>query len=164
MRYRIVPERSQVWIHGSSTVHPIRATATGLEGWFEADLTADSPGEPIGGRVEIAVDRLRSGNRLVDRETRRRVDAKRHPTISGEITGVESVGTEGARVRGAIEFRGELADVAGELEVRRSGDGIEIEGEQRFDVRTWGLEPPALMAIRVHPEVTVRILIEAVPG
>ncbi len=162
MRYQIVPERSQVWIHGSSTVHPIRATATGLEGWFEADVVGGKVSGPVAGRVEIAVDRLRSGNRLVDRETRRRVDAKRHPTISGEITGIESVSDGGLSVRGVIEFRGESTEVSGELEVRETEEGIEIGGEQTFDVRTWGLEPPSLMALRVHPDVTVRISLEAV--
>ena len=164
MRYRLLPEKSQVWIEGSSTVHPIHATASGVEGWFEADIVDGVISGPIEGRVEIAVDRLRSGNRLVDRETRRHVDAGRHPVISGEITKVEAI--EGGRlsVGGVIEFRGESAEVTGDVEVRPTENGIVIEGSQTFDVRDWGLQPPSLMVIRVHPEVRVRISAEAEPA
>ncbi len=37
-RYELVPEESQVWIEGSSSVHPIRATASGLTGWVELTM------------------------------------------------------------------------------------------------------------------------------
>ncbi len=161
MRYVIDPDRSQVWIDGSSSVHPIRASATGLTGWFEAALDGAAVSGPVAGRVEIAVDRLRSGNPLVDRETRRRVDARRHPLIVGEVTALDDVDGARVEVRGRISFRGTDRDVAGDLVVTPTTDGVRIEGEQTFDVRNWGLDPPKLLAVRVHPEVTVRIVIEA---
>lgn len=161
MRYVIDPDRSKVWIDGSSSVHPIRASATGLTGRFEAALEGVVVTGPVAGRVEIAVDRLRSGNPLVDRETRRRVDARRYPLIVGEVTALDDVDGERVDVRGRISFRGTDRDVAGDLVVTPTTDGVRIEGEQTFDVRDWGLDPPKLLTVRVHPEVTVRIVIEA---
>lgn len=161
MRFEIVPERSQVWIDASSSVHPIHANASGLRGWFEATLEDEVLGPPVAGRVEVDVDRLRSGNPLVDRETRRRVDAKRHPTVEGRLT--EVVGVEGSRlsVLGEIALRGVSREVSGELDVTPLDGGVHIEGEQTFDVRDWGLEPPKLLALKVHPDVEVRVSIEA---
>lgn len=159
-RYEIDPDNSQVWIEGSSSVHPIHATATGLRGfltlgWKGATLRADTA---VTGRVEIDVDRLRSGNDLVDRETRRRIDARRHPLIVGEITAVEHVGRDSVALRGTIAFRGETRDVTGEVRAERADDGsLRVEGEQTFDVRDWGLQPPRLLMLRVHPDVRVRI-------
>lgn len=161
-RFVVDPARSQVWIDGSSTVHPVRATATGLEGMFEADVVDGAISSPVSGRIEIAVERLRSGNPLVDRETRRRVDARRYPTIEGRVT--ETLGVDGprARVRGVIDFRGESRTVEGALDITPTEDGVHIEGQQTFDVRDWGLDPPRLLALKVHPQVEVRVSVEAV--
>ncbi|MFN8036867.1 MAG: YceI family protein [Acidimicrobiia bacterium] len=165
-RYELVPERSQVWIEGSSSVHPVHATTTGLAGWIEVDLTATglAAKSDASGHVEIPVQQLRSGNPLVDRETRRRVDAKKYPLISGDVTGVDGVDRGVLHLRGVIHFRGESCDVEGDLTVGRDGDGLILEGEQTFDVRDWGLQPPKLLMLTVHPDVTVRIRCEARPS
>ena len=97
-RWVLDPEASQVWIEGSSSVHPIRAGATGLTGWVELSTSrgkvATDPG--LRGEVRIAVDRLQSGNPLVDRETRRRVDARRFPEIVGTVTAATREATDQA--------------------------------------------------------------------
>lgn len=160
-RYTIDPQRSQVWIEGSSSVHPIRATATGLTGWFDLDAEARAGDQLAQGRVEIAVEQLRSGNALVDRETRRRIDARRYPTIVGDLIGVDAVHDDTLVVRGTIAFRGVVNEVPGELVVRPIDDGVTITGEQAFDVRHWGLEPPRVAMLKVHPTVRVRIAITA---
>jgi polyisoprenoid-binding protein YceI len=150
-RYTIDPEASQVWIEGSSSVHPIHATATGLEGWVEvAEHSLD-------GEVQIEVDRLRSGNGLVDRETRRRIDARRFPYIVGRADAAESTGDGRFAVTGTVVFRGEDQQVNGELRVALDEGELVIEGSQTFDVREWGLEPPRLGLLKVHPEIDVRV-------
>ncbi len=163
-RYTIDSERSQVWIDGSSSVHPVRASAIGLTGWFALDPDAREATRIAAGRVEIAVDRLRSGNPLVDRETRRRIDARRYPAIVGELTAVDAVRDDVLVVRGTIAFRGADLEVAGELTVTPQERGIVIAGERTFDVRDWGLEPPRFAMLKVHPTVRVRIHVEAHPA
>lgn len=160
-RYTIDPQRSQVWIEGSSSVHPIRATATGLTGWFDLDAEARAGARLAQGSVEVAVDRLRSGNALVDRETRRRIDARRYPTIVGEIVAIDAVRDDTLAVRGTIAFRGVTNEVPGELVVRPIDGGMALTGEAAFDVRRWGLEPPRVAMLKVHPMVRVRIAITA---
>jgi polyisoprenoid-binding protein YceI len=162
-RWVLDPEASRVWIEGSSSVHPIWAEAAGLTGSVELSTTrgkvATAPG--LRGEVRIAVDRLHSGNPLVDRETRRRVDARRFPEIVGTVTAAERDAPDRLSVSGRIDFRGESQDVSGELTVSIDGGRMTIEGRQTFDVRDWGLQPPRVALLRVHPDIEVRIRLEA---
>jgi hypothetical protein len=165
-RHELDPDRSQVWIEGSSSLHPIRATASGLTGFVELALVkaggpASSP--RVAGEVRIEVDRLRSRNPVVDRETRRRIDAPRHPLIIGTAVSSERVGEDRVALEGDIELRGVTQRVSGELTVRVDGGRLVLEGSQRFDVRDWGLQPPRLGLVRVHPHIDVRVRLVGLP-
>jgi YceI-like domain len=162
-RLAIDPDSSQVWIEGTSSVHPIHATATGLTGWIDLVRSGDGiAADPeVTGEVRIAVERLASGNALVDRETRRRIDARRHPEIVGTVTAAQRSAPNRLTVTGDIAFRGEVCTVSGELVVSFAGDRLILEGAQSFDVRDWGLRPPRIGLLRVHPEVRVRIRVTA---
>ncbi|HMT62593.1 MAG TPA: YceI family protein, partial [Microthrixaceae bacterium] len=86
---------------------------------------------------------------------------RRYPEIVGEVTEATIVAPDRLAVAGSIAFRGETCAVAGELTVTRDGATIRIEGEQSFDVRDWGLQPPRVGLLKVSPEVTVRVAITA---
>lgn len=174
-RYELVPDESQVWIEGTSSVHPIRAVATGLTGWVELSLTKSGlrAGSGVLGEVRVEVARLRSGNSLVDRETRRRIDAQRFPEIVGTAVASERISADRVSIEGDIAFRGETQRVRGELAVSSptTPEGstvaerrVLLEGAQRFDVRDWGLQPPRLALLKVHPEIEVRVRLVAVAG
>ena len=162
-RYVVLADESQVWIDGSSSVHPVRATATGLTGWVTLATTtrgvAKAPA--LGGEIRIEVGRLRSGNPLIDRETRRRIDAKHHPEIVGTITAGERIAPDRLHVTGTIAFRGQVQTVTGELAVGLASGRVAFDGSATFDVRAWGLQPPRVALLQVHPEVEVRIHVVA---
>ena len=103
------------------------------------------------------MDRLASGNALVDRETRHRIDATRYPEIIGTVTGAERIDSERFAVTGDIAFRGEVRSVSGEVVVSLNGKNLIVEGTQTFDVRAWGLRLPRIGFLHVHPDVRVRI-------
>ena len=161
--YQIDPAASQVWIEGSSSVHPIHACASGLSGWIElSTIKAGVAAQPnMAGEVRIEVDRLASGNALVDRETRRRIDAKRYPEIVGTVGSATRITTQHIEISGTIEFRGQQVEVSGICDVTLAGSRIMIDGSQRFDVRDWGLTPPRIGLLRVHNDIEVRIHVEA---
>lgn len=162
-RYDVVADESQVWIDGSSSIHPVRATATGLTGWIQVATTSRGVAKApaLGGEIRIEVGRLRSGNPIVDRETRRRIDAKHHPEIVGTVTAGERVAPDRLQVTGTIAFRGQEQTVTGEVTVALGPDRITVDGSATFDVRAWGLEPPRVGLLKVHPEVEVRIEVVA---
>jgi len=157
-RYVVEPDRARVDIEARSTLHALHGHAARATG--EVELGAD--GRIAAGRLEVAVRDLGWGNPLLDRETRRRIDERAHPVIVGEVTADEPTGEGRHRTRGTITFLAVSHAVEGELRIEQpAADAIVVSGEQRFDVREWGLEPPRLLALKVAPEITVRIRIEA---
>jgi polyisoprenoid-binding protein YceI len=164
-RFAVVPERSTVWIEARSSVHPIHTRTDGLEGFVE--LGVDSHGRvdlartPTG-RLSLRVDRLRSGNMLEERELRRRIDARRFPTIDGELLDMRpAVDGDRYTIRGAITFRGVTKEHEGEMHISFHDDTVTLVGASRFDIRDYGMEPPRVLMLRVDPDVAVRVEIVA---
>jgi len=165
-RFRIVPERSKVFIEASSSVHPIHGEAAGLEGSINADFDGD--GLDLSSlpemSVELPVEALKSGNKLEDAEMMRRVDARRYPRIRGVVRDIKSKGDDGRYLMtGDLTFHGVTQSVDGEVTIRRQDDKtLVIEGEREFDIRDFNVTPPKILMLKVHPEVKVRIRVEAV--
>lgn len=165
-RYRIVPDRSRVWIDGRSSLHPIRSTTDGLEGFVELDASAAGEivlATPPAAELSLPVNRLSSGSTLEDRELRKRVDAGRFPTIDAVLTHLERIdGTSRYRVRGDVAFRGTSRPCEDELTVEAlDGRTVRLEGRSTFDVRDFGMVPPRILVLRVEPEIVVRVEIIA---
>jgi hypothetical protein len=158
-RYGIDPGRSSVAILATSSVHDIHAEAPGPSGWIELSGTPGrfGPKTTLTGRIEVAAGGLSADNPLVEREMKRRIDARRHPVISGEATGVEGASGDEVELTGEITFLGRPCEVTGTVAVTAEGEGVRVTGSQILDVRVWGLKPPKLLMLKVHPEVTVTI-------
>jgi polyisoprenoid-binding protein YceI len=161
-RYVFAPDRSRVWIDARSNVHPIHSSTDGVEGYVDLDLgpegNVDLSTAPTG-KISLAVERLQSGNRMEDRELRKRIDARRFPTIEGVLGQMTQDGSEGTyQVSGNITFRGVSQTHEDVMTVRRVDDRtIVLEGSSRFDIRQFGMEPPKVLMLKVEPEVDVRI-------
>jgi polyisoprenoid-binding protein YceI len=163
-RLRIDPELSEVTLAARSSVHPIIAGAR-PRGWFEGVLDgAFSDDGAMHGHIEIPVEDLSSGNRLIDRETRRRIDATAYPLIVGDLTGVVQAEPLRVVVEGEVEFYGQSVLLEGELHLERSPENAPIiVGEGTVDVRWWGLNPPRLLVLKVDPEIEVSVRLVLVP-
>ncbi|HKE16630.1 MAG TPA: YceI family protein [Kofleriaceae bacterium] len=157
-RYRVVPDRSQLWAEARSSLHPVKVETSGLTGTVDAEVDGEAVrlGAPF--RVEIDAARLRSGTGLIDGELQRRLETRKFPTVIGEVRETESQG--GASrwlLRGALTLHGVTCPADAEVAVRVIDDRtIEIEGEKVIDMRDYGLDPPRLLMLRVHPDVRVR--------
>ncbi len=168
-RYRIVPERSRVWIEARSSLHPIHSRSDGLEGWFDLDVRGTGRvnlAAAPSGHLELPVQKLRSGNPLEDRELKRRIDASRFPTITGDLTTMVRTGADGRYlVEGELTFMGVKRMYRDEMTIERVDDGtVRLGGQSTFDVRDHGLEPPRILMLRVEPMVRVRVEIVAEPA
>jgi polyisoprenoid-binding protein YceI len=166
-RYSIDPARSQVWIDARSNVHPIHSATSGLEGFVELDLApsgdVDLSTAPAG-RLSLSVEKLKSGNRMEDRELQKRIDAQRYPRIEGVLDQVVANGSDGSyRVSGDITFRGVSRRHEDLLSITEVDDStIRLAGSSRFDIRDFGMQPPKVLLLKVEPEVEVRVEIFAV--
>jgi polyisoprenoid-binding protein YceI len=165
-RFRIVPERSKVFLEASSSVHPIHGEAEGLSGSIDVNFDGDGVdlSSPPTISVELPVERLKSGNKLEDAEMMRRIDARRFPSIRGTVKDMKSQGVDGRYlVTGDLTFHGVTQTVEGEVTVSRPDDRtLVIEGEKQFDIRDFNVSPPKILMLKVHPEVRVRIRVEAI--
>jgi polyisoprenoid-binding protein YceI len=114
-------------------------------------------------KISLPVDNLSSGNVLEDRELKRRIDARRFPSINGELSELRDTGTEGHYlVRGDLTFRGVTNTYEDEISITPVDDcTIRLEGEHTFDIRDFGMDPPKILMFRVQPDVKVRVEIVA---
>jgi polyisoprenoid-binding protein YceI len=164
--YRIVPDESRVLIDAKSSLHAIHTSASGLEGRLDLDVPG---GERVDLRtaatatLSLPVGALKSGNLLEDREVQRRIDARRFPTITGELDELAATGEERQYLaRGRITFRGVTNNYEDEVTISRvDANTLRVEGAHTFDIRDFGMEPPKILMLRVEPTVNVRVEIVA---
>ena len=154
-----------MWIEARSNVHPIRTEATGLEGWLDLDIGDGTINvdQPVLGHLEFPVENLKSGNSFEDRELKRRIDARRYPSIVGDLKSMKQT-DEPSRyvVGGDLTFRGTTRSYEDEMTAERQDDRtVSMSGETVFDIRDFGMDPPRILMLKVQPEVTVRVEIVA---
>ncbi len=166
-RYTLDSVRSCVWVSGRSNLHPINTETRGITGWFEATARDDGSldlDQPVSGELQLEVERLTSGNSLYDRELRRRIDARRYPTISGRVVRVEAAGAHPQYVMtGDIAFHGKTLTFTHAMDIVLSANGVVLSGQDDFDIREFGMKPPSMLMVRVYPEVNVRVELHATP-
>ena len=111
----------------------------------------------------LMVERLSSGNRLEDRELRRRIDTRRYPTIEGRLTEMRPSGRDGRYVvRGDLTLRGVTHSYQDEMTISEVDDRtLRLEGQSTFDIRDFGMEPPRILMLKVDPEVAVKVALVA---
>jgi polyisoprenoid-binding protein YceI len=162
-RFRLVPDRSELWAEARSTLHPVRVHTTGLTGVLEVEIRGDRLELVTPTHVEVETERLGSGNALVDGELRRRLDSRKFPRIRGELTrsaAGEEAGT--ARLTGELTLHGITRTLDVDVEMRQLDPGtLEIEGARAIDMREFGLPPPSFLMFRMQPEVQVRVKLVA---
>ena len=165
-RYTLDSVRSCIWVSARSSLHPINTETRGVTGWFEARTRDDGAldvGGPVTGELELAVEKLTSGNQLYDRELRRRIDAKRYPTIAGTLTRIVVAGAHPRySVTGDIAFHGKSLTFEHEMDIEFQPGGVVLSGEDTFDIRQFGMKPPSMLMVRVYPEVHVKVELHGV--
>jgi len=158
-RFRISPDRSELWAEARSSLHPVRVHTTGLEGVVEAEPRGDPAPPSLGTptHVELETQRLRSGNGLVDGELRRRLDSRKFPRIRAELRSVAEGRAGTSRLTGELTFHGVTRSLEVEVTVRQLDPRtLEISGGRGIDMRDFGLPPPSFLMFRMQPEVQVR--------
>lgn len=164
-RYRLLPERSVVLIEARSTVGPISFGAMGISGSVEVDVVGGqivTENRPTA-EVVIPVSELRSGNRLYDAELLRRIDAKRYPVVTLDLRDCTALGVANRyRLDGSVTLHGVTREVEGTVVVTLPEErSLVVSGNQVFDIRDFGIVSPTVLMLRIYPDVTLRLQIEA---
>jgi DNA-binding PadR family transcriptional regulator len=164
-RFKVVPDESAVLVEARSTVGPIAFGAVGLTGEIECTVDGDAVllTEPPRARLAMEVSGLRSGNALYDAELHRRLDARRHPTVTVELRGCDGLGAPGQlRVTGDVCLHGVSVAMEGTVEVSFRGAGdLMVRGQQVVDIRDFDIATPTMLMLRIYPDVLVQLHVEA---
>lgn len=170
-RFVLVPDRSVILVDVRSSVGPISFGAIGVTGSVEATVVdaAISTGLGTGAdtepsaHLEVAVDQLRSGNKLYDAELLRRIDARRFPIASIDLRETTPIGTESRfQLVGDLTLHGLTRSTQGTVAVAVNSDHkLVVTGEQIFDIRDWTITSPTVLMLRIYPDVRVRLHVEA---
>jgi len=167
------PEESRLAVHASSSIHGIDTDAAGVEGEVSLTLAADGSidlTQPVTAHLSFELAKLSSGNPLYDVETERRIEVKRFPLVEATLTAIEPGEDAGDgfayAVEGDLTFHGVTQSLAGVVGLRADGDDdgpdvVQLWGEQVLDVRAWGIKPPKLGLLKVHPDIRVRLDVTA---
>jgi len=161
-RFETLLNKSEIVFEAESSVHPIRVATSRVKGFFEAVL--DDAGRfdfsiPPSGRLEIAVDDLKSGNALIDRVIPAQLDTRRYPTIRAEIVTVQAENGSGRYFAvGDITFHGVTHRMENVLIIEwLDKTTLGIRGETVIDVREFRVTPPKLLILKVEPQVKVKL-------
>jgi len=156
-------ERSSLAIDGKSSLHPIHGKLRpgALSGTIEATVTdgAVDPGAPTSATLRFPVEALSFGNAMYDRELPKRMETRRYPDVVLGLDKAQAVEPGVHQVTLSLEVHGSTVsfDETVRTAVDDDGDTLTVSGEHRFDVRQFGVEPPKLLGMKVHPEFTVHL-------
>jgi polyisoprenoid-binding protein YceI len=158
-RYEVEQHRSIVHVLARSSVHAFRRVAP-VCGHVDLsvsdgrlDLTRASSGE-----LRLQIEDLQGDMPQFDSELRRRLDTDRYPGIVAVLRQISPGTGVGYRMGGELTLHGCTRDVWGEATVDLRTDGaLTMHGTLQLDIREFGLVPPKLLMLRVHPEVEVRL-------
>ena len=160
----VVPDRSALVIDARSNVGPITFVALGIEGTItvgtqggELDINAAADA-----RLTLEISRLTSGNGLYDAELQRRIDARRYPEAVVEMRDIRLLGPTSYAVTGEVTLHGVTRQIDGAVSATvENEEKIIVDGEQSFDIREYGISAPAVLMLRIFPDVRVRLHLEA---
>ena len=179
-RFRIDATASSLTLEVRTSLVPLHASASGIEGHLEVALLGDGAideREQPAGRMTFAVRRLQRANPQYALEIERLLDPRHFPDVVVDLASTQPIGPDGRatspsvdgardgrvyRAEGAMTLRGVTHPLDGELVAHFPDPAtIELEGERVVDVRQFGVTPPRLFALRVHPDVRVRLQVVA---
>jgi polyisoprenoid-binding protein YceI len=154
--------RSELALSGDSSIHPLHTATSELTGYFEATIGEDGQldlAAPIAGEIEIPVDSIQSGNTLIDREMRNRLNTRRFPQVVAKLIEIRKKSGPGRyQAIGDLTFHGVTKRLEDDLMIQQIDERtIEIQGEINLDVRDFKVEPPKLLALKVHPDVKAKL-------
>jgi polyisoprenoid-binding protein YceI len=166
--FEVLPGRSAVLVKARSNVGPISFATSDVHGEISAGTDGGSvdASAPVKARLSVGLQSLTSGNALYDTELRRRIHARRYPVAVLELErAVHQEGTNHYELTARIEIHEVVRHIGGIVTIDPLGHGgLVVRGQQKLDIRDFELEVPTTLALKIYPEVSVEMHLEARPS
>jgi polyisoprenoid-binding protein YceI len=163
--FEVQPGRSAVLVKARSSVGPISFATSQVTGVISAEIDGNviDLEAPITADLTVSLRELTSGNSLYDTELKRRIDARRFPEATLHLEQVERTAeTTEFGLSGRIELHAVVRPLRGVVTVEcLERDKMVIRGQETLDVREFGLDVPTTLALKIYPEVSVEMHLEA---
>ncbi len=171
----IVFSSSRVWLEGSSTLHPYKATSHSVDisvGLASSvNPTSLAAGLRKGGLsmlvVKIPTRSLKSPEGgMMNSALYQNLKADANPDISFKLASYHVVGGQGSKLdieaTGALSVAGHEKDVTLDAEGQVDGSKIHITGEKALKMTDFGINPPVMMfgAIKTADKVVIHYDLE----
>jgi polyisoprenoid-binding protein YceI len=92
------------------------------------------------------------------------IRADRYPVITGVLRSVAEDTLGRYLMKGELTLRGRTRVVEGEAAVNVGEDGrLHFDGAMEVDIRDFGIDPPNLLIVKVHPVLEVGLTFVADP-
>lgn len=150
----------------SSTLHDFEGES-GAIAWFATAAPTTGAAEPWNAAVVVPVVSLTTGNGVRDSNMMAMFEAEKHAEIVAELRDVHAEALRGADGLGVIDFDLRIRDVKRRLRANvsnwhESGNGaISFDAAFTVYLSDFGLEPPAVLFVRVADPVTVQVHVRA---
>ena len=166
----IVFSSSRVWLEGSSTLHPYKATSHAVDVSVglapSVSPAAFAAGLRKGGLstlvVKIPTKSLKSPEGgMMNSALYKNLKADANPDISFKLASYHVVGGQGSKIdieaTGALSVAGREQDVTLDAEGQVDGSKIHITGEKALKMTDFGIKPPVMMfgAIKTSDKVVI---------
>jgi polyisoprenoid-binding protein YceI len=160
--YKVAAGRTSVEINGKSSLHPLHGVLRPgvMTGTFRATEAGGQldPAQPPSAHVELPIVAFSFGNAMYDRELPKRVDADRFPTVTVDLEGFEPAEGDQWKATITLTVHGVAKTFEELVTVSRPDDrSISLSGSHVFDVREFGIQPPKMLGMKVHPDFTVKV-------
>jgi polyisoprenoid-binding protein YceI len=160
--FAVDPGRSRLTITARSRIHPIHLDAP-VAGDIAAEVAPDGfdIAQPITASLIVELDQLRSDDRLVSAELKRRLDTAHHPLATFTVDSVSYDGGDAYRLTARLALLGITKPFVARCAVTLDGLRMSASGSVSLDVRDFGITPPRMLMVRVEPDIAVDVSLVA---
>jgi len=159
----LAPASSQVTFLLPATLHQVHGSFQLVEGRICFDLASHA----VAGRIVLDAQSAQTGLASRDRNLKETVlDSERFPQIVFEPERLEVVAQSGdeaqVRLHGEVEIRGLRKPLEIPAHVTRHAQAIRIQSDFEVPYVAWGLPDPSVLILKVAPEVSLHLDVQAV--
>ena len=143
---------------------------SGTTSTVTGSMTGGSDVRDVRGQVEAAVNTLKTGNGLRDKDMMKALDADSFPTMRFDLHGVSEQHQEADSVvvtlSGQMTLHGMTRDVSVPALIRFGKDGVQVTSTFPLNVRDYGVTRLSRMlgAFKMNPDIVVHVDIVFGPG
>lgn len=143
---KIIPASSSITIQGTSNLHDWKSKAEQVSG--QMVLSGDNKLNSLA--VEIPVNSIKSGERLMDSKTMETFNAKKHPNISFRMTEVSQVQMTGTGMQVSVTGNLTMSGTTRKVTVKANGKQLKpgtyvFNGDLALKMTDFGMKPPTAL-------------------